>query len=337
MILPVFAVLYYVQLWYYQYSEYFSGATKIYQAYSLICFYIYMIHFRFPDQKERIGFMVALERQTRRKQQRVHDKGSYRWYRVRSMLIYQNTLVAIFNYILQIIVMNTVCAKSTTQLGIQGFVEFFGFISTFVTITNILQVYRRLRPEYEGSKMVRKFFSFKLFILVIIHQQLLFGILEVAKAVPPTYYMSAADFQDGIPAFMVVCEAFLFTPLYWYAFNAFPFRRALKHPELESVQHPKDRLSVWNYLLAIVYPTDVIQETWDGMKTFASLFRGAGAYDYTGGTGIDFLQRQANEGKLNQQTSMSSDDRSDTHSPLGESPPYPPPATQGYDVLGQHY
>lgn len=57
----------------------------------------------------------------------------------------------------------------------------------------LIRLYRRFRKDFQGTHLLRRFWTFKSFVWLMIHQQLIFQI-QFTNSVSPTKYMSFADF-----------------------------------------------------------------------------------------------------------------------------------------------
>lgn len=226
------------------------------------------------------------------------------WYRVRSALIYQVPIVSAIVCILNGILFGTVCDTSKEfQLG-STLLAIINFLSQVLALTSIVGYYRRLRPEFRGTPIMRKFLTYKAMVWLIIHQQLILEIIQFAKVVTPTSgtteYMSYADFKFGIPEFMLCCETLIFSCLFQWSFAAWPHRKALLSSDVETLHtsHAPDR-SLFAYVQALLWPQDIFHEQLAAAKTLIGTFKGADSFDYTAGTGVGFSQRfYSKEGSL---------------------------------------
>lgn len=298
-ILPViFAALSWASVYEYRLNTYLSVIPKVYESYAVACFFQFMLSVitKTENEHEREQFMADTERQTRLKHKQLHDKGSLRWYKVRSMVVFQSPLITLLGVIATEILVTVMCP--TKKSGMEGKfgIQIVMFVSVISAIVSIANIYLRFKKEeLKQAKIARKFLSFKGLIWLFVHQQLIMEIISFARVVKPTYYMSSADFNIGVPAFMIMCECGIFSFLFFFFLSGWSYRpSAAQGNDIEMKNHKSATyapLSAW--ILAFFFPADIFVQTWRAMKTFAGLFRGS--FDYTGGTGVAWNQRHHNQ------------------------------------------
>ena len=316
-VLPaIFCTFGFVSLIFYGSGTYLDDIPKTYESFTVAAFFNLMVYTITPDSVTRESYYVGLERlHHRRKAGRIHDKGSYRsvsnstsdtrmnvlihrisWYRVRSALVYQVPISSAVVCVLNGILYGTLCHTSKQYQTATTVLSVFNFLAQVLALTSIVDYYRRLRPSFRGTPIVRKFLVYKVMVWLIIHQQLILQIISIAKAVTTTSgttsYMSYADFKYGIPEFMLCCETLIFSCLFQWSFSAFDYRKALSSTDFEisHTGHSPDA-SVGTYLLALFWPQDIFHEQWQAIKTLVGVRKGASKFDYTAGTGVGFPER----------------------------------------------
>lgn len=278
---------------------YLDALPKIYESYSVACFYSFILYVisGTEDEKAREQFFVGAERRNRRGKKNLHDKGSLRWYRVRSMLVYQAPFTALILTIALEIVTALMCPTQEKTIIIKLVIDLVTFFSLVTALVSKINVYVRFRKELAQAKVLRRFFSFKGMVWVFVHQELIMMIISAARVVKPTTYMSQADWLWGLPEFMIMCECAIFSILFLFTLSGFQYRRAAAATsDAESLTNDgklaKPRSEpAWKYVGSFFLPLDLLRAQVYGLKTFAQLFKGKGSFDYTGGSGVAYAQR----------------------------------------------
>lgn len=291
----IFAICSWSSIYEYRLNSYLIAIPKVCETYAIACFYQFMLQVltNTEDEHKREQFMVEAERQTRRKHHCIHDKGSLRWYKVRSMVVFQAPLITLLGVIAVEIIASVVCSTTRSAEISKFAIQILLFVSVISAMVSMANIYIRFKQdEYRRAKILRKFLTFKGMIWLFVHQQLILQITTFAKAVKPTYYMSEADFSIGLPAFMILCECAIFSFLFFYSLSGYAYRSSIQVVDAESkgVKTSPDA-PIGAYLAAFFVPSDIFVQTWRAMESFAGLSKGRQGFDYTGGTDIGWYQR----------------------------------------------
>lgn len=291
----VFATLSWASVYEYKLNTYLNVVPKVYETYAVACFFQFMLAVltNTEDEHAREQFMADAERQTRRKHKQLHDRGSLRWYKVRSMMVFQTPLITLLGVIATEILATVMCPTSKSGMEGKFAIQVVLFVSVFSALLSKINIYARFRKEeFKHAKIARKFLSFKALVWLFIHQQIIMEIISFARVVKPTYYMSAADFNIGVPAFMIMCECAIFSFWFFFSLSGWLYRPSAQGNDIETKNNKSTTdASLGAYIGSFLFPVDIFVQTWRAMKTFASLFKGRNGFDYTGGTGISWQQR----------------------------------------------
>ena len=199
-------------------------------------------------------------------------------------MIYQGPFLLFLYVVIGEIIPNVICRTSAAFEGVSFGLQVLEFITTLYCVLGLLRFFMRLYQELKGAGALFMVISFKATVFLVIHQQILMMILTFSKVVPPTEYMNAVDFQYGIPEFMIVCEMFLFSFWYLFAFSAAPYRLQLMGKDFEIPHRPqRPDASIGAYLNDWLNPIDIIKGILEAIKLAAILARGRKRFDYTGG------------------------------------------------------
>lgn len=296
----VFAIFSWISVYDYSVDKYVVSIPKIYETYAVACFFQFMLHVltNTEDESKRYEFMAQAERRTIKKSKRIHDKGSLRWYKVRSMLVFQSPFITLLGVIATEIIAAKTCDdddEGGPDIG-KLIIEATLFLSVVNAIVSMANIYARFKfEEFKTAHIFRKFISFKGMITIFVHQQLVLTIINFTNAVEPTHYMSQADFDIGIPAFLILCECCIFSFIFFFSLSGLNYRQSAQTGDTPSKQHKKIPISA--YLLGFFLPTDIVVQTGRAMRTFIGLFKGKRRFDYTNGTGTPWSPRDQNAQK----------------------------------------
>lgn len=199
----VYAIFAWCSVDFYGINSFMDPLPKLYEIYCLASFYSFMVQVLTPDEATRDDFFIKATRMNRRGKKQKHDNGSLRWFRFESVAIYMSLFVIFIITILQEIVNTVMCHTSRAYEILDVVIEVFSFVATVMALMALVRMYARFRKDYQGTHLLRKFWTFKGFVWLIVHQQIIIGAIQASKVVTPTRYMSFADFEYGIPEFMM--------------------------------------------------------------------------------------------------------------------------------------
>lgn len=290
--LPIFfAVFSWCSIDFYGINTFLDPIPKIYEVYCVVTFFEFMIQVLVPNEADRIRFFVTADRMDRRNKKRFHDRGSYRWYRVQRMLVYLSFTINFVITVLGEVLAGVLCQTAQAYRIWDIASEVITFMSTVIALMVLVRVYRRFRHDFQGTHLLRKFWTFKGLVWLILHQQLILEIIVFTKVVEPTEYMSEGDWLYGIPQFMTVCEAFIFAFVYISTLSGLGYRGHMYEKMVQTqTRHKAVDGSAAKYILSFVIPTDIVAGAWESLHTLMLVLRGRGRFDYTGGTGASWKE-----------------------------------------------
>ena len=278
---------------------------KLYDMYCVICFFNYMIQVIAPDEATRHEFFIGAARLNRRNKKLVHRKGSLRMFRYQFVVMYVSLFIVFLMTLATEFINIGLCHSSKANQIFSIAIQVVTFVFTASAIMTLLRFYRRYQAEFQGTHLLRRLVTFKVFLLIIIHQQLIFEIITFTRIVTPTQNMSMADWLWGIQEFMLCAEALIASFFYMTTLSGWRYRNRKVSSGPGASKRSSDE-SFWKYLACIILPWDILMNFAHALRTIPALIRGKNSFDYTGGTGISWEERQ---GKSNQAMTAAPENR----------------------------
>lgn len=283
-LLPLlYAVLSYVSIYSYAVGGIVNPISKLYVAYCVTSYFNYMVEVIIPHHThaKREDFFIASERRRFFSQSVKHPHGSLRWWRFNAVICYLALFVNLICFITTEVIAKTWCKTTQTYANAILILNVITACFTILGLSALPRMWWRFRDDHYGeTDVLRRFATFKPYVAVIVMQSFIFGIIDYTDAVEPTTYMSQADFMTGVPGFMICCWSFIFIWGFIYTLSGRSYRNA----------QYKDNEPVWKYILYWAFPRDVFVGAWIATLYFLSLV--GRRFDYTGGTGMGWVERQ---------------------------------------------
>lgn len=136
---------------------YLDPIPKLYEIFVVACFHHLMVQVIHPNEETRTEFWIQTERMNRNAKKNLHDKGSYRWYRVQSMFVHVVLFVILALTIVEEVLVYKECETQEENRGATAAITLITAILTIMAVVSLLRIYLRFKVEYQGTKILRKF------------------------------------------------------------------------------------------------------------------------------------------------------------------------------------
>ena len=238
---PAFAICGVLAVTYYPAAPYLIKLPTVWEAIGVASLFELFVLYLVPEDSEskRRAYFDALERIGRFDKQKVHDFGSYRWYKVCSdhiaaarLLIYCQVIrLCVYQFVpfsvLVVIITEAAapfqCPNGKPAKATKAITSAISIISTLVAVLAIIRFYIRLRPELRKFGAVSKLFGLKSIVGITTLQLFVITIIENQPSLEyGTSTISGGDIASGIPNWLTCLEMMVFTTLYFFAFTSKP-------------------------------------------------------------------------------------------------------------------
>jgi hypothetical protein len=158
LLLPLFFGLFsWCSIVIYELGNYFDPIPKLYEVYCVVCFHHLMNQVICPTDEARKEFFIQAERKNGSNKNHKHDNGSYRWYRVQAMFV-QMALFAILTLtIVEEVLVHEECKTNDSDKSVSAIISLLSTVFTVMAIMSLLLIYTRFKAEYQGTRVLRKF------------------------------------------------------------------------------------------------------------------------------------------------------------------------------------
>lgn len=283
-LLPLlYATLSYISITHYSIGGIVNPISKLYVSYCVASYFNYMVEVILPHHThaKREDFFIASERRSFFRQSKKHPLGSLRWFRFNSVMVYLSLFVNLIAFAVTEGIAESWCKTTDKYANAILILNVITACFTILGLTALPRMWWRYREDHYGeTDVLRRFATFKPYVAVIVTQSFIFGVIDYTQSVKPTKYMSQADFMTGIPGFMICCWSFIFIWGFIYTLSGKSYRDS----------GYKDNEPLWRYILYWAFPRDIFVGAWVSTLYFLSLL--GRHFDYTGGTGLGWTERQ---------------------------------------------
>jgi len=196
--------------------------ADLYECFALVGIFYYIITAVTPDESKRLLFFQELENKD--KNGNVIPGGSLAWFYQRWLLVFQILPIRIITTIATWIIVATYCPTAHKKRTATLIINIVNSVSTVFCVMAILRSYGRLKGYLQGHHIVFKLVTLKLVIGLELLQRAVFSGLTQHGVLKQATHISYMDWTVGIPQFLTVCEMFLFSWSFIFAYTWKPYK-----------------------------------------------------------------------------------------------------------------
>lgn len=157
-LLPVmFTVFSWCSIVIYGLGNYLDPIPKLYEVYVVACFHHLMIQVICPTEGNRKDFFIQADRMNRSATKQTHANGSYRWYRVQSMFVHLALFIIAVLTVVEEVLVYKECKTNEQNGAASAILTIVTVVLTITAVVSLLRIYIRFKPEFQGTRTLRKF------------------------------------------------------------------------------------------------------------------------------------------------------------------------------------
>lgn len=232
-----FSLFYWLSICWYSASFYLEPIANLYEMICMVAVFLMFIAFLVPGAEDRSNvdrYFVELQRNTTFRKKPKHNRGSLRWFYVIWILIFQVLICRTAYNIGEWAFWANACPLDAEPTPLQVIEPIF----MVAWVVGLLGFYHRMKPQLKERKAFFKAFCFKTIVLLQVIQTPIFDNLLSGGSVTPSSTVSYADWDVGIPAFIVCCEMLIFGILFFVAYPTKDYKQAAGGLEASRLARP---------------------------------------------------------------------------------------------------
>lgn len=248
---PVYAAVSFLSIYYYNHSVYFEVIRDCYEAFaiasffSLLCAYIaadlhqQKVYFRTITPKKWVWPMRYLQKCTGGEKNgwlRTPRSG-LTWFNVIWVAIFQYCFIRVFCTIVAVVTQafDRYCLASLNPAFSHVWVMVIEAVAVTIAMYCLIQFYIQLRQDIQQHSPLLKVLAIKLVIFLSFWQTILISFLTSSGAIEANNKIQTPDLKVGIPALLLCIEMALFAILHLWAFSWKPYTIGSKNYMSEAV------------------------------------------------------------------------------------------------------
>ncbi|KUJ18918.1 DUF300-domain-containing protein [Mollisia scopiformis] len=205
--IPVFAILSFLSVIWYDGAEYLKPIESAYEAFALASFFLLLCAYVQEDDNERQTFLQT--------------SGTMKQYTAATIGSFQFPVVMIVLLVVTEITQATgsYCETSNSIHFAHIWVTVLSALSTVVAISSVLRYYKALKPTIKHRKPLSKLVGFKAIVFLNFVQTIIFSLLTSNNDLKPTNHITYNDLSIGLPNLILCLEMVIFSIAFLFIYR----------------------------------------------------------------------------------------------------------------------
>lgn len=176
------------------------------------------------------------------------------------VLVFQLLISRFGSFVAYEVIVATHCALTKEYRHRTNIIRGVETVQIVIAIIAVINYERKMRHYFSNHRAAAKLWSFKLLILLIAIQELVFGALTSARIWHPTPKIGYFDLAVGVPNLVKCIEVFIASVVFLWSYSPSFYQKLAK-------EHPQQRRSIGKAILDVLNVWDIMVGAWFALKT----------------------------------------------------------------------
>ncbi|KAK6812858.1 Organic solute transporter Ostalpha [Aspergillus parasiticus SU-1] len=238
LMVPVYSLVAWLSIYFYQKSVYFSVIGDCYEAFTISAFFALLCHYIAPDLRSQKEYFRGIDPKpwvwplTWLKRCCGGERGIWRtprsgltWFNVVWVSVFQYCLLRVLMTIVAVITQHfdVYCEESLNPAFSHIWVMAVECIAVTIAMYCLIQFYIQIKDDISQYNPFMKILSIKLVIFLSFWQSICISFLFSAGAIKATKKIAEQDLKVGLPNLLISIEMAIFAVLHLWAFSWKPY------------------------------------------------------------------------------------------------------------------